>query len=86
MDGVAYEQCPNCRYPLVTLRQEVQQAGQREVVLHWLICPDCRHVALYRWGFVTTIDDDGTLMREERRADGEDVDRSGVENGRLGTG
>lgn len=80
MDGAVPIRCPNCAYPLVTLRQEVQQAGHREVALHWLICPDCGHVALHRWGLVGPVPSDSRLMREAAtpgegasRPDAEDV-------------
>jgi uncharacterized protein YbaR (Trm112 family) len=43
--------CPNCDGWLETHRKEVQPAGRRQVYLHWVICPACRHVALYEWSF-----------------------------------
>jgi hypothetical protein len=47
--------CPNCGECLVTERIATQMAGTRAVRLHWVICTNCRHVALAEWHFV----DDG---------------------------
>lgn len=44
--------CPNCGHHLVGYRTDRQQAGEREAVLQWSICGNCRHVALESWAFV----------------------------------
>lgn len=41
--------CANRGQQLVHLRVDVQHARQREVVLTWLLCPSCGHVALADW-------------------------------------
>lgn len=57
--------CANCGQELVQLRVDVQQARHREVVLTWLLCPSCHHVALADWswrerrGQAATRDKDG---------------------------
>lgn len=54
--------CPNCGHHLEAYRTERQSAGRRDVVLQWMICRYCRHVALKTWTF---IDD-----RESKRGEG----------------
>jgi hypothetical protein len=44
--------CPNCDHYLSDYRRERQSTAQREIVLYWLICTKCRHVALHDWSFV----------------------------------
>ncbi|HEX6507695.1 MAG TPA: hypothetical protein VF221_08705 [Chloroflexota bacterium] len=44
--------CPNCGNELATHRRDTQNAGRRVVLLHWVICASCRHVALEGWTFV----------------------------------
>jgi hypothetical protein len=41
--------CANCGQQLVHFRVDVHRARHREVVLTWLLCPSCRHVALANW-------------------------------------
>lgn len=41
--------CPNCGETLESFRTDRQAAGEREVILYWMICPACRHVALDHW-------------------------------------
>ena len=43
--------CPNCGHHLVAYRTERQSAGHRDVVLQWMICTHCRHVALEKWSW-----------------------------------
>lgn len=59
-------ECPNCGHQLVPYRRQRQPAGVREVILEWMICRDCRHVALSRWDFAEAEQD------EKTSTDGED--------------
>jgi hypothetical protein len=47
--------CPNCGYHLVDYRTDRQPSGTHEVVLHWAICTQCRHVGLQSWSFANGI-------------------------------
>lgn len=65
--------CANCGQQLVHLRVDIQQAGQREVVLTWLVCPSCRHVALRDWSWHQSPDQEkssgGTDHEDETAGD-----------------
>ena len=66
MTQATTEHCPNCGRGLRPFRDDRQQAGDREVALHWMICGSCGHVALHRWGFVEEPAEAGELVRETR--------------------
>ena len=57
--------CPNCGRHLVNYRTDRQLAGRREVELKWMICVNCRHVALDTWSFA-----DGVIPQEMFRENG----------------
>lgn len=57
------ERCPNCGNRLTPLREERQRAGRREIVLRWLLCARCRHVALDDWRFADEVERDAVAAR-----------------------
>jgi hypothetical protein len=77
MTQATTEHCPNCGRGLRPFRHDRQQAGNREVSLHWMICGSCGHVALHRWGFVERSGEEGELIRETRPRP------SGVRRGKI---
>lgn len=44
-------QCPNCGHGLKGHKTERQSAGDRDVILQWVMCENCSHVALRNWTF-----------------------------------
>ncbi len=59
--------CPNCGGSMVMLCRNREPAGQREVLLEWVICVACRHVRLDHWSFSDEIDvDDESDDRRQR--------------------
>jgi RNase P subunit RPR2 len=58
--------CPNCGVGLRPYRKDRQQAGKKEVALHWMICQSCGHVALYDWGFIEEPAQQPNLIKETR--------------------
>ncbi len=56
--------CPNCGNRMVMLRRERQRAAEREIILDWGICVECKHVRLDSWRFI-----EATVMQDGRRCE-----------------
>lgn len=59
--------CPNCGQHLVGHRNDRQTAGDRQVLLHWMICTSCRHVALRDWTFADSASNPSSANRARTR-------------------
>jgi RNase P subunit RPR2 len=69
-------ECPNCGQQLAPYRTEQQRAGEHEVVLRWVICHGCRHVALQSWMFAENEADAKKRALRDKRAARESAERS----------
>jgi hypothetical protein len=43
--------CPNCGHRLEDFRIDRQATGKRDIVLLWMTCKWCRHIALKSWSY-----------------------------------